>query len=307
MTVIFSDPLFARHETPPGHPERAERMAAVDRALARVELSGLEQRTAEPAPYDAIARAHPSSYIEKICAAAPRSGSIALDPDTHMGPHSLDVARLASGQAMAAVDAVLSGEASNAFVASRPPGHHAERTRAMGFCLFNHIAVAARYAQTIHGIDRVAIVDFDVHHGNGTQDIFEADGSVLYASTHQWPLYPGTGAGSERGVGNIVNVPVGAGMTGAQYRPLFTETITRAVAKFRPELVLLSAGFDGHADDPLAGLRLVEDDFVWITRQMMDVAAEFSGGRLVSILEGGYDLGALERSTAAHVATLAGL
>ena len=307
MTLIYTDPLFARHEMPRGHPERTERMAAVTAALSDPRLADLPRRTAEPAPYDAIARCHPSAFLEKLSAAVPESGLMSLDPDTHMGPNSLDAARLASGAVLAAVDAVMAGEAPNAFVAARPPGHHAERTRAMGFCLINHIAIGARHAQAVHGVERVAIVDFDVHHGNGTQDIFYEDGSVLYVSTHQWPLYPGTGASSERGVGNIVNLPLGAGTDGARYRPLFAEVAVEAVDRFAPDLVLLSAGFDAHRDDPLGGLALDEDDFVWITEAMMALADTHCSGRLVSLLEGGYDLGALGRSAAAHVAALSGV
>ena len=304
MTLIFTDAIFAEHEMPPGHPECAERMAAVASALAAPQFAELERRTAPPATMEALARAHPEAYLEAIAKRVPRSGLVSLDPDTHMGPHSWQAALMASGAVVAAVDAVVTGEAPNAFVASRPPGHHAEKTTAMGFCLVNHIAVAARHAQAAHGIGRVAIVDFDVHHGNGTQDIFYEDPSVLYVSTHQSPLYPGTGAPGERGVGNILNLPLAAGTDGRTYRPLFKDAAVSAIDAFAPDLVLLSAGFDAHADDPLGGLRLTEDDFVWITDVMMDLADKHAGGRLVSLLEGGYDLAALGRSAAAHVDTL---
>ncbi|WMS43328.1 histone deacetylase family protein [Acuticoccus sp. MNP-M23] len=307
MTLIYTDPLFARHQMPPRHPEQSARMAAVLDALAASRFDGLERRTATPASYEAIARVHPSSYLDRITSCIPETGMIALDPDTHMGPESWDAARLASGAAIAAVDAVVGLEAPNAFVVARPPGHHAERTTAMGFCLINHVAVAARHAQAVHGLGRIAIVDFDVHHGNGTQDIFYDDPSVFYGSTHQSPLYPGTGAAGERGAGNILNVPVDAGTDGAAYRPRFRDTIVAALEDFRPELIILSAGFDAHADDPLGGMGLVEDDYVWITHQMMDVAAQTAHGRLVSVLEGGYDLSALGRSAAAHVGALAGV
>ncbi|MEM9222063.1 MAG: histone deacetylase family protein [Pseudomonadota bacterium] len=307
MTLIYTDPVFARHEMPHGHPERSERMAAVAQSLDDERLKSLPRRAPRAAPMEAVYRAHPKSYVDAILARRPEAGLVSLDPDTHMGPNSFDAALQASGAVMGAIDAVMAGEAKNAFVAARPPGHHAERTRAMGFCMINHIAIGARHAQAVHGLGRIAIVDFDVHHGNGTQDIFYEDDSVFYASTHQWPLYPGTGAAAERGVGNIVNVPLGAGTDGRGYRPVFSNTIVRALKAFGPELVLLSAGFDAHADDPLASMMLVEDDFVWITREMMKVADEHAGGRLVSLLEGGYDLGALGRSTAAHLATLAGL
>jgi acetoin utilization deacetylase AcuC-like enzyme len=217
----------------------------------------------------------------------------------------MKAARLASGCALAAVDAVIAGEANNAFVACRPPGHHAERSVAMGFCFLNHVAIAARHAKAARGLERIAIVDFDVHHGNGTQDIFERDPGVTYVSTHQSPWYPGTGAASERGVGNILNVPLPAGTGGADYRSVFDATVMPALDGFHPELIVLSAGFDAHADDPLGGMMLREDDFVWITRRMMELAERSAGGRLVSCLEGGYHLPALGRSVAAHVATLA--
>jgi len=304
VTLIFTDALFAEHEMPHGHPERSERMGAVTKALEAPEFASLTRLTADPAPREALARAHPEAYLDALASASPQTGLVALDPDTHMGPHSLAAAVRASGAVMAAVDAVVEKRAANAFVASRPPGHHAEKTRAMGFCLVNHIAVAARHAQAVHGIGRVAIVDFDVHHGNGTQDIFFSDPSVLYVSTHQWPLYPGTGAASERGVGNIVNIPLGAGTDGRAYRPIFQDAAAAAVDAFAPDLVLLSAGFDAHRADPLGGLRLTEDDFVWITDVMMDLADKHADGRLVSLLEGGYDLAALGKSAAAHVATL---
>lgn len=304
MTLLYTDAVFAAHEMPPGHPECAERMAAVEKALAAPEFGALDRRAAPPAPREALARAHPEAYLDALERASPAEGMIPLDPDTHMGPHSLAAAKTASGAVMAAIDAVVGREGPNAFVAARPPGHHAESVRAMGFCLLNHIAIGARHAQKAHGIGRVAIVDFDVHHGNGTQEIFYEDPSVLYVSTHQWPLYPGTGPTRERGVGNIVNIPLAAGTDGRTYRPAFRDAAASAVDAFAPDLVLLSAGFDAHADDPLGGMALVEDDFVWITDVMMDLADKHAGGRLVSLLEGGYDLGALGRSAAAHVATL---
>ncbi|MEM7696522.1 MAG: histone deacetylase family protein [Pseudomonadota bacterium] len=304
MTLFYTDPIFPRHAVPDGHPERPARMAAIRTALEAPQFAALPRRTADPAPYEAIARAHPSAHLDKLDALRPAEGLIALDPDTVMSPDTWTAARVASGCAMAAVDAVLDGEDDSAFIAARPPGHHAERTRAMGFCLINHIAIAARHAQAAHGVERVAIVDFDVHHGNGTQDIFEDDPTVLYASTHQSPLFPGTGAASERGVGNIFNVPLGAGTDGAAFRPIFESAIVAPLDRFAPDLLLLSAGFDAHKDDPLGGFALVEDDFVWITRQMMAIAQKHCGGKVVSLLEGGYDLPALGQSTAAHISTL---
>ena len=304
MTLLYTDPLFARHQMPAGHPERAERMDAVDRALAAGTFDALDRRTAEPAPFEAIARAHPERYLQRLQEAVPDRGLVSLDPDTHMGPDSFAAATLASGALMAAVDEVVAGRTKNAFVASRPPGHHAERTRAMGFCLVNHVAIAARHAQARHGVERVAIVDFDVHHGNGTQDIFYDDASVLYVSTHQSPLYPGTGAASETGVGNILNLPLPARTDGSRYRTVFRDEVVPRIDQFAPDLILLSSGFDAHADDPLGGMLLEDEDFVWITEEMLASAERHTAGRLVSILEGGYDLGALGRCTAAHVDAL---
>ena len=304
MTLLYTDPLFARHQMPAGHPERAERMDAVDKALAAGTFDALDRRTAEPAPFEAIARAHPERYLQRLQEAVPDRGLVSLDPDTHMGPDSFAAATLASGALMAAVDEVVAGRTKNAFVASRPPGHHAERTRAMGFCLVNHVAIAARHAQARHGVERVAIVDFDVHHGNGTQDIFYDDASVLYVSTHQSPLYPGTGAASETGVGNILNLPLPARTDGSRYRTVFRDEVVPRIDQFAPDLILLSSGFDAHADDPLGGMLLEDEDFVWITEEMLASAERHTAGRLVSILEGGYDLGALGRCTAAHVDAL---
>ena len=304
MTLLYTDPLFARHQMPAGHPERAERMDAVDKALAAGAFDALDRRTAEPAPFEAIARAHPERYLQRLQEAVPDRGLVSLDPDTHMGPDSFAAATLASGALMAAVDEVVAGRTKSAFVASRPPGHHAERTRAMGFCLVNHVAIAARHAQARHGVERVAIVDFDVHHGNGTQDIFYDDASVLYVSTHQSPLYPGTGAASETGVGNILNLPLPARTDGARYRTVFRDEVVPRIDQFAPDLILLSSGFDAHADDPLGGMLLEDEDFVWITEEMLASAERHTAGRLVSILEGGYDLGALGRCTAAHVDAL---
>ena len=304
MMLLYTDPLFARHQMPAGHPERAERMDAVDKALAAGTFDALDRRTAEPAPFEAIARAHPERYLQRLQEAVPDRGLVSLDPDTHMGPDSFAAATLASGALMAAVDEVVAGRTKNAFVASRPPGHHAERTRAMGFCLVNHVAIAARHAQARHGVERVAIVDFDVHHGNGTQDIFYDDASVLYVSTHQSPLYPGTGAASETGVGNILNLPLPARTDGSRYRTVFRDEVVPRIDQFAPDLILLSSGFDAHADDPLGGMLLEDEDFVWITEEMLASAERHTAGRLVSILEGGYDLGALGRCTAAHVDAL---
>jgi acetoin utilization deacetylase AcuC-like enzyme len=302
--VLISHPDCFEHVTPPGHPERVDRLRAVEAVLG-VEAFAHLLRVEAPLAQDAhLLRAHAQSHLDRIVAAAPEDGDAALDADTHMSPGSLRAARRAAGANVLAVDMVISGEASAAFCAVRPPGHHAEAHRAMGFCLFNNAAVGALHAIEAHGLRRVAIVDFDVHHGNGTQDIFGRDGRVFYASTHESPLYPGTGAAHETGVGNIVNAPL-PGMSGSrEFRAALAGRILPELRRFSPELVYISAGFDGHARDPLATLQLSEADFVWATHALCDVAAESAGGRVVSTLEGGYDLEGLARSTAAHVAVL---
>lgn len=304
MTLIFSDPVFGKHITPPGHPECPERFAAAERALAHPRFEPLARRTADPAPEAAIYAVHPEPYVAELDSMIPQSGLVPIDADTNISPRTMDAARIASGSCMAAVDAVVAGEAKNAFVLARPPGHHAEKTTAMGFCFLNHVAIAARHAQRAHGVERVAIVDFDVHHGNGTQDIFWDDPTVFYASTHQSPLYPGTGQASERGAGNILNVPLPPGTDGTLYRTIFDGAVMPALSAFQPELIILSAGFDAHIEDPLGGLRLSDDDFVWIATRMMELADRCCGGRIVSSLEGGYDLRALQRCVADHTATL---
>jgi len=248
--------------------------------------------------------AHPQAYIDTLAAANPDEGITRLDPDTSMSPKSWQCVSLAVGAANAAVDAVFTGTADNCFVAARPPGHHAEKATAMGFCLLNNVAIAARHAQHAHGAERVAIVDWDVHHGNGTQDIFQEDESVLYASTHQMPLFPGTGAKTEAGVGNIFNAPLSANSGGDLFREAFKSRILPAIDDFKPDLILISAGFDAHYRDPLAQINLVEDDFDWATGRVMELARKSCDGRLVSLLEGGYDLVGLAQSTAAHVKRL---
>ncbi len=237
-------------------------------------------------------------------ARVPQKGHAALDADTILSPQSGKAALRAVGAVTLAVDAVMQGEAQNAFCAVRPPGHHAEPDQAMGFCLFNSIAVAARHTQAMHGIKRVAIVDFDVHHGNGTQAVAEQDPSLFFASSHQYPLYPGTGSADEIGAGNVVNVPLPAGTEGAHFRRAFETRILPALEAFAPELLLVSAGFDAHRADPLAGLELEDDDFGWVTERLTETARRHSQGRLISVLEGGYDLRALAGSAAAHVSAL---
>ncbi|MBI1391833.1 MAG: histone deacetylase family protein [Alphaproteobacteria bacterium] len=307
-TIIFAHNAFAGHETPEGHPERVDRYSAVVAALGSGDLAALERREPPRAARSALERAHPSAYIDRVEAATPAQGLAALDPDTFLSPGSLDAALRGAGGAIAAVDAVAAGDATNAFVAARPPGHHAETARAMGFCLFNNAAIAARHARAAHGFSRIAVVDFDVHHGNGTEAIFWDDEQGFFASSHEFPQYPGTGRDTDRGAhGNIVNAPLPTGAEGGVFRRAWGETLLPALADFEPEFVVVSAGFDGHRADPLGGLLLVEDDFAWITREIMAVAADKAGGRVVSVLEGGYDLKALGSSAAAHVSALAGI
>ncbi len=291
-----------------GHPERPDRLRAIERALEDEAFAHLIRLEAPLAARQAMLRVHPESYIAEIEAASPVRGYAELDGDTTMCPFTLEAAMRAAGGACLAVDEVMSGTANNAFVAMRPPGHHAERATAMGFCFFNSAAVAARHAQTAHGAGRVAIMDFDVHHGNGTQDIFWSDASVMYCSTHQMPLYPGTGAVGERGdYDNIVNAPLRRGDGGEQFRAAMNERILPRLGAFAPDLLIVSAGFDAHRLDPLANLNLVEEDFGWATAKLMDQADRSAGGRLVSVLEGGYDLKGLSLSVAAHMRRLMGI
>ncbi|MCC0063370.1 MAG: histone deacetylase family protein [Defluviimonas sp.] len=305
MTTLFlthDDGL--RHETPGGHPERAERLAAIKRALSGSAFDALRRQEAPRADPAEVLRCHPASYLERIRAAVPAEGWGQLDADTFVSPRSLDAALRSVGGAEAAVDAVLAGRAQNAFVAMRPPGHHAERDIAMGFCLFGTVSIAAKYALDHHGIARVAVLDFDVHHGNGTQDLLWDEQRAIFVSSHQMPLYPGTGAAHERGIfGQIVNLPLRPGSDGAQMRHAWEPALDR-VAAFAPELVLISAGFDAHDADPLGGLAWREDDFIWLTAAICRLARDCCAGRVVSVLEGGYDLDALAASVAAHVGVL---
>lgn len=304
-TLLLSHRACLDHLTPAGHPERPDRLRAIERALEGEEFQLLAREEAPQAVASAILRCHPASYLEAIEDASPREGLVRLDADTAMSPGTYEAALRAAGGAVRAVDAVLSGSATNAFVATRPPGHHAEKATPMGFCLFNNAAIAARHAQAEHGADRVAIVDFDVHHGNGTQDIFWDDKTVMYCSTHQMPLYPGTGAASERGAhGSIVNAPLAAGSGGGEFREAMETVVLPRLREFRPDLIIVSAGFDAHMRDPLAGLNLVEADYAWVTQKLLEAADASAGRRLVSVLEGGYDLQGLAASTAAHVLTL---
>ncbi|MBL4928179.1 histone deacetylase family protein [Tabrizicola sp. KVB23] len=296
--LVFSHSDCLSHATPAGHPERADRLHAVERGLADLSVTRRDCPMGDEAD---VLRCHPLTYLERVKAKLPDEGMAMLDGDTFLSPGSLRAAMRAVGGACAAVDAVLSGEASRAFVACRPPGHHAETAQAMGFCLFGTVAIAAKRALDHHGLSRVAIVDFDVHHGNGTQDLLWEEGRCLFASSHQMPLYPGSGSAVEKGAhGQIVNVPLREGSGGAAMRAAYQAQVFPQLEAWQPELLLISAGFDAHADDPLAGLEWQAEDFGWLTRELV----QRSGGRVVSVLEGGYDLDALAKSVAAHVDAL---
>lgn len=301
-TAVYTAATFRGHVTPPGHPEQVARLAAVEAGLASLAPA---LRDCPVADDTQILRCHPAAYLARVRAAVPATGWAQLDGDTYLSPNSLDAALRAVGGACAAVDAVLSGDLDNAFVACRPPGHHAETATAMGFCLFGTVAIAAKYALDHHGLSRVAIVDFDVHHGNGTQDLLWNDPRALFISSHQMPLYPGTGARSETGAhGQIVNIPLREGSGGGVMRAAYEALAFPALTAWKPELILISAGFDAHQDDPLAGLEWQAEDYAWLTRRICEIAATTCGGRVVSCLEGGYDLEALAASVAAHVGVL---
>ena len=303
-TLLYTHPACLEHDPGDHHPESAARLRAVLDALADPEFALLERREAPVAAFEDLLRVHPRRHVERMLRAVPRSGYVGIDADTILSPASGEAALCAAGAVAASVDAVMAGEANNAFCAVRPPGHHAEPERAMGFCLFNNVAVGALRAREAHGLARVAVVDFDVHHGNGTQAAFETDDGLFYASTHQSPLYPGTGAANETGLGNIVNVPLRPMSGSSQFRTGVTHRILPALEAFRPELVLISAGFDAHRRDPLAQLMLDEADYTWVTERLIELAYRHARGKLVSTLEGGYDLAALGASAAAHVRVL---
>ena len=306
MTTLFlTHPAALNHVTPPGHPERVDRLHAILEALTAERFAALDRREAPLAAEAELLRCHAASYVAEIRAARPKAGDgNQIDADTFMSEGSWEAALRAVGGIEAAVDAVLKGEARNAFVAMRPPGHHAERTRAMGFCLFGTVAIAAKYALDVHGLSRIAVLDFDVHHGNGTQDLLWDEARAVFVSSHQFPLWPGTGRAEETGAhGQVVNLPLRPGTGGAEMRAAWAPALAR-VGAFRPDLILVSAGFDAHRDDPLANLMWTEADYTWITRAISDLAAEVCGGRVVSALEGGYDLDELAASVAAHLDVL---
>jgi acetoin utilization deacetylase AcuC-like enzyme len=306
-TLLLTHPACLDHITPPGHPERSDRLRAINQVLAEERFNPLVRSEAPEGSLQSVMLCHPEHYVTELRHIAPSSGMVYIDGDTSMSPGTWEAVMRGVGGAVAATDAVMSGAHNNAFVAVRPPGHHAEKATPMGFCFFDNAAIAARHAQRKYGIARAAVVDFDVHHGNGTQDIFWTDKTVMYCSTHQMPLFPGTGASSERGEhDNIVNAPLVSEDGGAQFRSAFENRILPHLRKFAPELIIISAGFDAHYRDPLASLNLKAEDFAWVTGKLMDVADQTAGGRIVSVLEGGYDLQGLTESVAAHVTALMG-
>ena len=309
-TLLITHPSFTEHDTGFGHPERPDRMRAIDKVLAHESYAALKRMEA-PLRDDAEAQillAHPKSHFDQMRAkgeqAMGENRLVRIDGDTIMSPHSWDAALRAVGAGLQAVDEVMSGRAVNAFAQVRPPGHHAENDRAMGFCFFSNAAIAGFYARKAHGAERVAVVDFDVHHGNGTQDIFWSDKDMFYGSTHQMPLFPGTGEVSETGVGNIFNAPLREGDAGETFREAFSDRILKPLHDFGPDIIIISAGFDAHKRDPLGGLQLVEADFMWATERLARIAEAHAGRRIVSMLEGGYDLDGLAKSVGVHVRTL---
>jgi acetoin utilization deacetylase AcuC-like enzyme len=305
-TLFISHPACLEHETGEYHPERPDRLRAVMAALEDESFALLERAQAPAATAEQLLRVHPRSYVEAILGIRPPSGELAMiDSDTVMSAGSVAAALRAAGAVVAGVDAVLEGRAATAFAAVRPPGHHATPDIPGGFCLFNNVAIGARHAQAHHGVGRVALLDFDVHHGQGTQAVVAPDASLFYGSTHQYPLYPGTGLASEHGTdGNVVNVPLGPGSGSVEFRAAWSGHILPALDRFAPELLIVSAGFDGHRRDPLAQLRLETADFRWITEELLSIADRHARGRIVSALEGGYDLEALAAASAAHVRAL---
>ena len=304
MLQLYTHSICLQHDPGPGHPESPARLRAVLEALDQDRFATLDRIEAPRATREQLLRVHTPAHVDRILAIRPEADTVRLDEDTLMSPASAEAALRAAGAVVAAVDAVMAGTTTRAFCAVRPPGHHATPDTAMGFCLFNNVAVGAAHALAAHGLKRVAIADFDVHHGNGTQDIFQREPRVLFVSSHQQPLYPGTGSADERGVGNIVNAPLSSGEGSYEFRELWNDALLPKLHAFKPQLVLVSAGFDAHQRDPLANLQLQTEDYAWITRQLVELARAHAGGRLVSTLEGGYDLQALAASASAHVSAL---
>lgn len=302
-TLLYTHPAFLEHDTGRSHPERPDRLRAVWSALDAPDFAALDRREAPIADVTSILRVHPQAHIDAVFEAIPNEGQAPIDGDTIVSAGSREAALRAVGALNGAVDAVMAGEGRNAFCAVRPPGHHAEPLRAMGFCLFNSVAIAAMQARE-HGLRRIAVVDFDVHHGNGTEAFFAPEAGLFYASTHQWPLYPGTGSRSQTSPGRIVNVPIARGGGSDAFREAYAGDILPALTGFEPEFLIVSAGFDAHTADPLAELNLVEDDYAWVTTELMGIADATCEGRIVSALEGGYDLDATAASCAAHVRAL---
>lgn len=306
-TRCYFHPVCVEHEPGSQHPESPERLRRVSEVLAADDFAALERHTPPEATRDQIARVHPMGYVARVFDLIPETGYARIDADTIVSSKSGEAALRAAGALVDAVDAVMSEASENAFCAIRPPGHHAEAERGMGFCLFNNVAIGAEHARAAHGAERIVVMDFDVHHGNGTQAMFWNEPDLFYASTHQWPLYPGTGDKSETGAhGNIVNAPLWAGAGSDDFRTAMREVILPAMENFGPDLIMISAGFDAHIRDPLAQLELETEDFIWATDEIRKIADKKCGGRLISTLEGGYDIQALGDSAAAHVRTLMG-
>ena len=304
-TALVTHPACLDHVPPQGHPERPARLSEVLKALDAPEFHSLVRKEAPRADKEAIVRVHDRGFVDELLEAMPKSGYMQVDSDTIASPGTEEAILRAAGALVLAVDMVLSGAAKNVFCAVRPPGHHATPMHAMGFCFFNNVAIGAQHARAKHGLRRIAVVDFDVHHGNGTQDAFSPNPELFYGSTHQSPLYPGTGRREETGAAhNIVNAPLPPGAGGPEFRRAFERDILPALRRFNPELVMISAGFDAHRSDPLAQLRLDESDYAWATEQLCAVAKETAQSRVVSTLEGGYDLQATAASAAAHVRAL---
>ncbi|HTC26342.1 histone deacetylase family protein [Dyella sp.] len=304
MLQLYTHAVCLQHDPGPGHAESPARLRAVLKALDQDRFAVIDRVEAPRATREQLLRVHTADHVDRILSITPADETVRLDEDTLMSPASAQAGLRAAGALVAAVDAVMKGSANRAFCAVRPPGHHATSDTAMGFCLFNNVAVAAAHALAAHGLKRVAIADFDVHHGNGTQDIFEREPRVLFLSSHQSPLYPGTGRAEEKGVGNIINAPLSAGDGSYEFRELWDGVLLPRLHAFKPQLLLISAGFDAHRNDPLADIRLQTEDYAWITERLVDVARTHADGRVVSTLEGGYDLTALAASASAHVAAL---